>query len=431
MRSIRIEPGALAASVAGHCLLVAAGAWLWSSHRSASEPAPLDSIVVEADEPKPTGDALLPGAESKLSVPLPHDPPPLRQSNASSVARPDSNRSGRGSVKPGERATNLSSSVDPLTLERDTPNHVEQSQVQRLLTARRRQSWDDRRATPNPMELSFVASGRGNVVARRPIDLRESSSGLLSREAPHAVGATQGALEGDAFDGVRGAATSGEPRAPSAGAPTRSRGEPKLSAPIVLARPSVPASRAAVPAAERDRPNDTRESDQRVALRVASLLQASTLGGDAAQGIGGEPGPSEAGSGQGMAAGARAQAAGTGTGLGEPSADPALDPFYRGLRARLERALEDTFPQWAALEGRGGLVVFEFALDDSGRVTRVALVRSSGIGEFDRNVVAAARQVGGFAHVPPVLSGRTIRFTYDERNPAVGRRGPGPGHVAD
>jgi hypothetical protein len=33
--------------------------------------------------------------------------------------------------------------------------------------------------------------------------------------------------------------------------------------------------------------------------------------------------------------------------------------------------------------------------------------------------------------VPAGLASRAIRFTFDEQNPAVGRRGPGPGRVAD
>jgi TonB family protein len=168
-----------------------------------------------------------------------------------------------------------------------------------------------------------------------------------------------------------------------------------------------------------------------VALRVASLLQASTLGGEANEGVGGELGPGQAGSGLGARSGAQARPEGSGTGLGEPTADPALDPFYRGLRARVEHALADTFPQWAKLEGRGGLVVFEFTLDGAGRIGNVSLVRPSGIAEFDRNVVLAVRQLPAFGRIPAALASRAIRFTFDEQNPAVGRRGPGPGHVAD
>ncbi|MFZ5889813.1 MAG: energy transducer TonB family protein [Myxococcota bacterium] len=434
MRTSRIEPGALAASIAGHCLLVAAGAWLWSAHSSSSSSPSANEIVVVEEEETPreaAGSAAL-GDAARDTRRVPEEPKPLRASNAHAVARPDLTTQGRGAKQRGERATNLSSSLDPLTLQRDTPNHLDQSQVQRLRTARRRQSWDDRRATPNPMELDFVASGRGRLALRRPLAEAAPGVGALSANSPHAVGATLGARAGEGSDGPRGASTLGDAASVSAGAPVVGlQGAPRLSAPILMARPSVPSSRAAVPAAERQRPSDTQESDQRVALRVASLLQASTLGGEATDGIGGEPGPGEAGAALGNANGSRAQAAGSGSGLGEPTADPGLDPFYRGLRARVEHALEDTFPHWAKLEGRGGLVVFEFTLDGAGRIANVAVVRPSGIAEFDRNVVVAVRQLPAFGRVPAALASRAIRFTFDERNPAVGRRGPGPGHVAD
>ena len=411
---------------------MAAGAWLLSAHRLSEAPQ-ADEVAVEADVEEPnSGGGIALGDRAVRTERVPEEPKPLRGSNARAVPRPDMTTQGRGSRTRGERATNLSSSIDPLTLQRDTPNHLEQSQVQRLRTARRRQSWDDRRATPHPMELDFVASGKGALALRRPISSVDPSAGAISPNQPHTVGATLGSASGEGSDGPPGARTLGQAPQVAAGAPGQpSRGRAHLSAPIILARPSVPATRAAVPAPQRDRPSDTTDSDQRVALRVASLLQASTLGGDANEGLGGEPGPGVAGSGDGNANGSRAQAAGSGNGLGEPSADPGLDPFYRGLRARVERALEDTFPQWAKLEGRGGLVVFEFTLDGAGRIANVAVVRPSGIAEFDRNVVLAVRQLPAFGRVPAVLASRAIRFTFDEQNPAVGRRGPGPGHVAD
>lgn len=411
---------------------MAAGAWLLSTHRTSTPPTVEQIFIEAAEETQEPGGAAPVGDRASRTERLPDEPKPLPQSNARATPRPDTPTRGRGAPSRGERATNLASSVDPLTLQRDTPNHLEQSQVQRLRTARRRQSWDDRRATPHPMELSFVASGKGRLALRRPVSELSPSAGALSPNPPQAVGASAGAASEGGSEGLPGARVVGQPAHITAGAPGQpSRGRPRLSAPILLARPSVPAARAAVPAEQRARPNDTTESDQRVALRVASLLQASTLGGDAMEGVGGEPGPGAAGSGEGQLGGARAQAAGSGNGLGEPTSDPALDPFYRGLRVRVERALEDTFPHWAKLEGRGGLVVFEFTLDNAGRIASVSVVRPSGIAEFDRNVVLAVRQLPAFGRIPAGLAARAIRFTFDEQNPAVGRRGPGPGHVAD
>ncbi|HET9932668.1 MAG TPA: hypothetical protein VFQ35_18320, partial [Polyangiaceae bacterium] len=219
MRRNRIEPGALAASIAGHCLLVAAGAWLLATHRGVEVPR-ADEIAVEesGDQQEPGGGAAL-GEHSVRTERLPDQPKPLHETNARATPRPDMTAQGRGTRSRGERATNLSSSVDPLTLQRDTPNHLDQSQVQRLRTARRRQSWDDRRATPHPMELDFVASGRGRLALRRPVSDIPPSAGALSPHQPRAVGATPGAASGEGSDGAPGARAAGEAPQVSAGAP--------------------------------------------------------------------------------------------------------------------------------------------------------------------------------------------------------------------
>jgi TonB family protein len=98
----------------------------------------------------------------------------------------------------------------------------------------------------------------------------------------------------------------------------------------------------------------------------------------------------------------------------------------------LESALRGTFPRWAIAEGRGGLVVFDLALFEDGRVASVSVVRPSGVEEYDRNVVHVVRGMTGFGRVPvPLGPGAVFRISYDSRNPAVGRSGPGPGHLSD
>ena len=58
-----------------------------------------------------------------------------------------------------------------------------------------------------------------------------------------------------------------------------------------------------------------------------------------------------------------------------------------------------------------------------------AVARSSGIDEFDRNVVAAVRRAAPFGPLPArLLPGpQPLRMTFDATNPAVGRDGPGKG----
>jgi TonB family protein len=322
--------------------------------------------------------------------------------------------------------------MDPLTLERNPLNHLERSELSRLRTSRRRQSWDDRRATPNPMELDFVASGKGRVAARRPIAPSTPNQGAAHGATPTLHGASPGAAAGAGWEGPLGAAHAGDRATPSAGLPLVQRGPlQRISAQVMTARPWVPATRAAVESDVHDQPSDTVDSRQRVASRIASLLDTSTLGGTAQAGVGGEPAPGPPAIGNGPSVGSRSLPSGRGVGLGDPGDDPSIG-YYRSVVARLERALRDTFPRWAIAEGRGGLVVFDLTLSGDGRVAKVAVVRPSGVAEYDRNVVRVVNAMPGFGRVPVALGGRAVlRISYDSRNPVVGRSGPGPGHLSD
>jgi TonB family protein len=280
------------------------------------------------------------------------------------------------------------------------------------------------------MELDFVASGRGREPLRRPLALSSPSQGSVSGAVPTQSGGTPGAGDEAGWEGPRGAAVAGGAPTPAAGLPSAERGlVSRISAQVITARPSVPATRAAVPAPTREQPSDTVDGRQRIASRVAALLDASTLGGPTATGFGGEPAPAPpAAAGDAQSFGSRSQPSGRGGQAGDPD-DPSIG-FYRSVLARLDRALRGTFPRWAIVEGRGGLVVFDLALFEDGRVAGVSLVRPSGIDEYDRNVVQVVRGMPGFGRVPAPLSA-TLRISWDSRNPVVGRSGPGPGHLAD
>jgi TonB family protein len=424
-------PGALIASAIAHCVLVASGAFLLSSRASQ---APLESdveVLLEA-APTPGVGAAAPDARfTKVSEPVRDPEAPRVPAGGELHARPDVGAPGRGGTRDGQRATNLASTVAPLTLERDLPNALSRSELSRLRTARQRRSWDDRRATPNPMELDFVASGRGRDALRRPLALASPNQGSERGAVPSLVGARPGAAEEAGFEGPRGAAAAGAEFAPAAGLPRVARGPSShISAQVLTARPWLPATRAAVPAQQQSQPRDTVDSRQRIASRVASLLDASSYGGPSTAGFGGEPAPTPPAVGNGDAVGARSQPSG-GSGLAGDPDDPSFD-YYRSLIARVQRALSGTFPGWAILEGRGGLVVFDLALFEDGRVASVSLVRPSGVDEYDRNVVHVVRGMPPFGRVPPALGpSAVIRISYDSRNPAVGRSGPGPGRVSN
>lgn len=431
MRLSRIEPSAWIVSVAAHCLVAGLGAWFWSGRaQQADQAAPRDvAVEIEPFEPTGSGSAEQGGELAPQTRPVPPGQP---ESGPAHAARPDVGQPGRGGTRQGEAATNLSSSIDPLTLERDPLSHLRESEVQRLRTARLRRSWDDRRATPHPMELTFVASGKGRTSLRRPIAASDPSPGNLVPRPAQPVGSTAGVPLPAGVGPPSGAEAGSEPM-PRLGIPLPSqREQQRASANIVLARPWVPATRAAVPAARRDLPSDTDDSRQRVASRVTSLLQASTLGGATEPGAGGEPARNPAAAGGGLGSGSRSQPSGSGNGSLDGATDPELQTFYRSVLSTLNSALRESFPRWAVVAGRGGLVVFDLSLRASGQVESVSVVRPSGIDEYDRNVTVAVRQIRNFRQTPKSLGdGLVLRIAWDSRNPVVGRDGPGPGHVAD
>jgi TonB family protein len=282
------------------------------------------------------------------------------------------------------------------------------------------------------MQLEFVASGSGSKNLRRPVAQTNPSRGALAGGVSVQAGTAPGAAPSDderAFLQPGSEVAGGEPK-PAQGVDTLVGHDFRPSVAIVTARPAVLRDRAAVPAVQRDRPSDNVDSRQRVSARVAGLMQASTLGGDGAAGVGGEPAPFAAPpAAAARFAGTGSRSAPTGPGLGlDLATDPDLQGFYRAVLAQLDRALSDAFPRWAIAEGRGGLVVFDLTIHEDGRLASVAVVRPSGIDEYDQNVVDGVRRIASFGRVPHEFGSRAVlRINWDSLNPAVGRHGPGPG----
>src|SRR5262249_46482834 len=83
------------------------------------------------------------------------------------VARIDTGSRGSGGDVTGARATNLAAMNDDMKLDTDLLSRLDRDQVQRLKTASRRTTHEDRRATTQPMELTFLATGKGDHAERR------------------------------------------------------------------------------------------------------------------------------------------------------------------------------------------------------------------------------------------------------------------------
>lgn len=174
------------------------------------------------------------------------EPRPAEPGGGERVVRPDQGRTGLGGTDAAsETALNLADSVDGLTLDRDPMNRLDRSQVQRIKTAAERRSLDDRRATPNPMQLDFLATGPGDRPLRRPPSNWDPSAGVMSGTRPSERG---GELGGPAVDDGLGPlpepgdANPGTDRKRSArGVPDGALGrDVRLSARVALARPWVP-----------------------------------------------------------------------------------------------------------------------------------------------------------------------------------------------
>lgn len=426
---------ALAGSVLLHASVLSTGAWLLAQSLGGGDRAPLAvkaapvlEVETELSLPELSGEGIDKSEPTTL-------PAPLEVSlGGRRVPRPDLERPGRGGERASlDPATNLASSIDPIALERDPETQRDRHQVSRLHTAWQRASRDDRRATPEPMELTFLATGPGHVRARRAYAQRDPAKGVLSGDVASSIGSRLGG-QGAADTGAEPAAAWGGPVAGSdavrlgqGARDGRDAQEFHASARVLFARPLVPKARAAVPTEARGRPNDTLDSSQEVSAKVSALLQASSAGGEVAPGVGGEVGGGVPGAFGSSGLGSRSSPSGAGFGP-DFADDPGFAGYSRALRSQLSRVLAKAFPDWAVEQGRGGHVIFDLTLRADGKPTAVRLVRPSGIGEYDDNVLRIVSAVTTFGRLPEGFgTPAQFRVSWDALNPVVGRDGPGPG----
>jgi TonB family protein len=426
---------AFAGSVLLHVSVLSGGAWLLarSLHGTPAVPVarPLAPLV-ELDNEVSLPEVEAKGPDSDQPSTL---PPPLEVVLGGRHApRPDLEKAGRGGERTSaEAATNLASSIDPIALERDPETQRDRSQVSRLRTAWHRESRDDRRATPTPMELTFLATGAGHVRARRDAASSDPARGIVSGEVASTLGGKAGGAGASDFGAEPSAALGGAVAGADAvrlgqGARDgRDAQEFHAAARVLFARPLVTSGRAAVPTETRGRPNDTLDSSQEVAAKVSSLLHASSAGGEVGPGLGGDRGGGLPGAFGSSGMGSRSSPSGAAFGR-DFTDDPGFSGYSRALTSQLSRVLAKAFPDWAIAQGRGGHVIFEMTLGADGRPGGVRVVRPSGVSEYDDNVVRAVRAVPSFGRLPSsFVAPALFRVSWDAVNPAVGRQGPGPG----
>ena len=351
-------------------------------------------------------------------------------SGAQPPARPDTTDGGRGGTREASTfAINLAARADDIALDKDPLSRVDRSQVQRLDSAPDRASLDDRRATIQPMEVTFLASGDGKEQSRRPLAETDPSRGAVKAPPAAVLGALPGAAplpEGEReLRRDPGAETAGVDRtSPGMGLLGAREGTiHRAAADAAFARPWVTEGRPAVPADRKDRTRDNVESVQEVASLEQALLVASTPGGERGKGVGGEDGPGKPAAGGAVGVGTRTLVLGQGTGplVDLDGNDPRLSDYRRRIMAKIHPLWANAFPQSAALEGKQGVAIISLTINADGSVTQVAVARGSTVDEFDENVRRAVLRAAPFPPLPPELSARSMRWAirFDARNPAV------------
>jgi hypothetical protein len=374
---------------------------------------------------------LPPVAEGTLRSDLTADPEGVTPTPAggTTIARVDDGRDGHGGTgRTPTPAVHLSDTAEDARFSPDLLSHLDRNQQQRLRTARDRASWEDRRSTTHPMELTFLASGHGDLAERRvPSESNPSRGALSAQRASVAGGALGTPSDSRGEDGPpAGAARVGtRDESPGVGINQANGGvDHRSSASVASARPDVTLGPVSVPAQAHTRPRDDIDSDQEVATTVRSLVHASTAGGLIGEGSGGGGGGGAPGAGGVDGPGSHPRPLGPGEGdwFELNTADPRLMAYFRAIHAKIDPLWANAFPRSALIDLKQGTVILEFVISQDGSAKVVwPPVRPSGIDEFDRNCADALRRAGPFDPIPRAL-GRTnlrVRAPFVAMNPIV------------
>jgi hypothetical protein len=334
--------------------------------------------------------------------------------------RIDTGRGGRGGDATSRAATHLSDRDENLHLTPDPVSHLDRDQIQRIRTDAMRTTWEDRRMTTHPMELTFLASGSGVVQERRTLARIDPSRGAMRATDATRQGGVLGTerdVFGDEYASRRnlGAKLDGTvDSSPGTGLHDNRPGENHHeSANSAHARPDITQGPPNVPATFIDKPRDNVNADQDVANALRSIVHGSYAGGNEGDGRGGSGGGGAAGSdglnGEGM------HPAPLGLNDGDiydlETSDPRLLPYFRRLKAKIEPLWQNAFPHSAIVDLKQGTVILEIlvAKDGTAKVSWPPL-RPSGIDEFDRNCAEAVRRAMPFEPIPAVLGVSSLRI---------------------
>jgi TonB family protein len=351
-------------------------------------------------------------------------------SGGDTIPRIDTGTAGTGGDVAVDRpAIHLSDRDERMRLATELLSRLDRDQAQRVRSSSARASWEDRRATTHPAELTFIASGNGERAERRTVAAFDPSRGALLSRPPSVQGGAVGTPDPAGEDASRSALGGLHPgtldAAPGRGVRESRAGEDhRASAAVAYARPDVAHGPIAVQAAERSRVQDDIDAQQEVATILRALVHASTAGGLSGQGRGGSGQGGDPGAGGERGAGSHPQQLGDGSSdwFDINTSDPRLVPYFRRVHARIEPLWADAFPKSAMMDLKQGTVILEFAIleDGTAHVTWPP-VRPSGIDEFDRNCADAIRKAGPFDPIPRELARNSlhIRAPFVASSPIV------------
>jgi outer membrane biosynthesis protein TonB len=218
---------------------------------------------------------------------------------------------------------------------------------------------------------------------------------------------------GQATGHADGVATGADPHAPAAGAtaPASRDGaiRPNPTAPLVEPGARATDTPERAPAAT---DNTGAAASSRETKPGPFEITPPATGGTARSGVAGAPAPGQTTTGSGTGTAATMWGAQRGNRDVGIVAAP-QDPYFRTLFARLEKAI--VFPKDLALDLRSGKPTAEMVLRADGTIGRTAIVITSGLAGFDRELLRAIGTLGRLPAPPAaLLEGRTeIRVTIE------------------
>ena len=385
----------------------------------------------------------VPGAASRGAAPT--DADRVVAGGSSSRQNIDAQDRGQGGDAVGARdAILLMQRAEGIVLFDSPLNNLASAQTQRIRTARSRATLERRRATPNPEDAAFLASGPGTHPERRPVSAEDSDVGARRAPAASVEGARPSldrpgiaALESAS---AHGADREGAPSARSSAAHDQAGAEASPgvgilggegarrseAARVAHARPPVDRGPAATQAEETDaRVRDEDDAELLARSMMQGWVESTTRSGPReGEGSGGVGGGGAAGSGGGAREGGRAAAYGPGDGRFDAldTSDARYRRWFLASRRRVHDALR--FPRDRALAMDQGVSIFSVVVRRDGTLAAAPeLVRSSGFDDMDRAALAAIRQATPFSPLPddlaPERDALRIRLPIEFSNPMV------------